>query len=271
MTSIEAQRILHTIGLRPQQAAGQNFLLDDNIVEAMVDASGVVEGQKVLEIGPGLGILTRALLNHGADVVAVELDTRLYAYMKKAFKGRQRLRLINADIFKNNLNELYKDGEYALVANLPYSATSLVFRNFLTIPPRPSSMTVMIQREVAQRICAVPGDMSMLALSTQYYCQPSLLFDVPPRTFFPIPKVTSSVLHCGNLKKVNETVDKPLFRLMKMGFSTRRKKLSNALSAVLPLTTQEIEMKLANISLNNNIRAQELSLRQWIDLLEQIS
>lgn len=271
MTSQEIQRILHTIGLRPQQAAGQNFLLDENVVESMVDAAGIEDGQSVLEIGPGLGILTRALLNRGVRVIAVELDMRLYAYMKKAFKGQEKLRLINGDIFKVNLNELFKEGEYAVVANLPFSATSLVFRNFLTLPPRPSALTLMIQREVAHRICAQPGEMSMLALTVQYYSQPSLLFDVPPKSFWPIPQVTSSVIHCDHLKKVDETVDKPLFRLMKAGFSSRRKKLSNSLSAFLGIPTKSIEQKMANISLNSSIRAQELSLSQWLDLYKIVS
>lgn len=271
MTAGEVLGILRTIGLKPQQAAGQNFLLDEHVAEAMVDAAGIVEGQTVLEIGPGLGILTSALSNRGAKVVAVELDMRLYPYVKKKFAAHDNVRIIHDDIFKVNLNQLFTDGEYALVANLPYSATSLVFRNFLTLVPRPSSLTVMIQREVAQRICAQPGDMSMLALTVQYYCQPALLFDIPPSKFFPTPKVTSSILHCSDLRPVENTVDKALFRLMRAGFSSRRKKLSNSLSSALHIPTSEIEGKMAKISLSLDVRAQELTIEQWQKLEKKIS
>lgn len=245
--------------------------MDEQVAEAMVDAANIEEGQTVLEIGPGFGILTEALQQRGANVIAVELDVRLYAYMKKKFSKQDNVRVIHSDIFKLNLNQVVKDNEYVVVANLPYSATSLVFRNFLTLTPRPTSLTVMIQREVAQRICARPGEMSMLALTVQYYSQPALLFDVPPTKFFPLPNVISSVLHCEVLRSVDQTGDNRLFRLMRAGFSSRRKKLSNALSASLHVPTSEIEEKMAKISLFNNVRAQELSLENWQKLLEVLS
>lgn len=271
MTLPEVQKILQNIGLRPQQAAGQNFLLDENIVEAIADASGVEEGQTVLEIGPGLGILTASLLARGVKVVAVELDERLFQYLKRIFKGQTNLKLIKDDIFKVNLKELLNDGEYSLVANLPYSATSLVFRNFLTLSPRPNSMTVMVQRDVAKRICARPGDMSMLALTVQRYCQPEMVFDVQPKSFFPVPKVTSTVLHCHSLKPVDEAGDKTLFRIMKAGFSARRKKLHNSLSATLHIDPKIVTETLAKVSQNPNVRAQELTLEQWVKIAKNLS
>lgn len=271
MSPAEVQSILRTIGLKPQQAAGQNFLLDEQVAESMVDVAGVTEGDTVLEIGPGLGILTAALSNRGAKVIAVELDARLFPYVKKRFAGQKNIRIIHADIFKVNLKDYFQDGKYLLVANLPYSATSIVFRNFLTLAPRPSSLTVMIQREVAQRICAQPGEMSMLALTTQYYSQPSLVFDVPPANFFPTPKVTSTVVHCDHLKAVDDNVDKKLFSFMRAGFSSRRKKLSNSISASLKLSTAHIEEKMAKVSLSSNARAQELTLKNWKELYKNLS
>lgn len=234
----------------------------------MVDAANIEAGQTVLEIGPGFGILTEALQKRGANVIAVELDARLYAFTKKKFSKHDNVRVIHSDIFKLNLNQVVKDGEYAVVANLPYSATSLVFRNFLTLAPRPTSLTVMIQREVAQRICAQPGDMSMLALTVQYYSRPALLFDVSPSKFFPAPNITSSVIHCEVLRPVDPVRDNKLFRLMRAGFSSRRKKLSNALSGSLHLPTAKIEEKMAKISLEKSTRAQELSIADWEKLLQ---
>ena len=270
MTIGEVKNILNVIGLKPQIAAGQSFLLDEEVVEAMVDAADIQTGDKVLEIGPGLGILTAALANRGADVIAVELDDRLYPYVKKKFSAQKNVRIVHADIFKLNLNNYFVDGQYALVANLPYSATSLVFRNFLTLAPRPAGMTVMIQREVAQRICAEPGEMSMLALSVQHYCQPSLLFNVPPTKYFPVPKVTSSVLHCSDIRPVDDIGDRELFRIMRAGFSSRRKKLSNSLSANLKLPAEQVEGAMEKLQFDPNIRAQELTLGDWSKLRQAL-
>lgn len=271
MTVAQLQRLIRQSGLRPQQAAGQNFLLDESVVESMVAAAGIEEGDTVLEIGPGFGVLTAAVLETGAKVVSVELDDRLFAYMRQHFGQRKNLTLVHDDIFRVRLDQYVKDDGYKVVANLPYSATSLVFRNFLSLAPRPTSMTVMVQREVAKRICAAPGDMSVLAFMVQYYSQPTLLFDVPPHSFYPAPKVSSSVVHLENLKTLQQDVDKPLFHLVKCGFSSRRKKLSNALSASMKIPVLEIESKMAKVSLKENIRAQELSVQDWLDLKQQFS
>lgn len=271
MTSAFIQQTLHTIGLRPQQAAGQNFLLDEQIPEAMADAAVVEEGDTVLEIGPGLGILTETLLARGARVVAVELDQRLYAYLKKRFRGNERLILLNSDIFAVQLSKYLRDGQYKLVANVPYSSTSLIFRNFLTLAPRPTSITVMIQRDVARRICAQPGDMSMLSLTVQRYCQPEILFDVPQKSFFPAPAVMSSVVYCGNMEKIDEIGDKQLFWVMKAGFSSRRKKLSNSLASVLRMDDATLLPILAKVGIKETARAQELSLADWQKLANEIS
>lgn len=268
MTREQVNGILRKIGLRPQQAAGQNFLLDETIAEAMVDAAGVTEGDTVLEIGPGLGVLTDALLQRGARVVAVELDQRLFAYLQDKYQTNSNLKLVQGDIFRVNLNEYLQDGKYLLVANLPYSATSLIFRNFLSLVPRPTSLTTMIQRDVAERIVAQPGQMSVLSVMVQYYSQPSMLFDVPATSFTPTPKVVSSVLHCEVTRPVQPT-DQDFFRLVRAGFSARRKQLKNTLSASLHCTVSEAEKMLEKAHISPSARAQELSVENWLSLAKK--
>ncbi len=270
ITPTEIQRTLGKIGLRPQQAAGQNFLLDEGVVQGMVTAAAVTANDTVLEIGPGLGILTAELVATGAKVVAVELDQRLFAYLKKKFASQKNLRLIRGDIFRINLTELLTDNQYKLVANLPYSATSLVFRNFLTLNPRPSSLTVMVQRDVAKRICAPPGEMSLLALTVQYYCQPSILFDIPPKSFFPAPRVMSTVIYGDRLRPVQPEKDQALFRLMRAGFSSRRKQLHNTLSASLHIKQSQVTTELKKLGLPKEARAQELSVENWLKLAKNL-
>lgn len=262
MTPEEVKKLLHKIGLRPQQAAGQSFLLEETIAERMVAAANIRPGQKVLEIGPGLGILTEALLNVGAEVVGVELDRRLAAYARRRLADHPGFELIEGDIFRVRLAELVNDNEYCLVANLPYSATSLVFRNFLTLPPRPTSMTVMIQREVAERMTAAPSDLSTLAVMVQHYSQVERLFDVAPESFFPRPTVHSSVVHCHHLRSVDPD-DKKLFRVVRAGFSARRKLLANSLAGSLHLPVAKVSAELTALGLSSTARAQEIPVATW--------
>ncbi len=263
MTTEQVQRIVKKIGLRPQQAAGQNFLLDRSVAASMVSAADITSNDTVLEIGAGLGILTEELLAAGANVIAIELDHRLAAYLERKFSGQPKLRLIESDIFKVNLPTLLRDGQYKLVANLPYSATSLVFRNFLSLAPRPSSLTVMIQAEVAERITAEPGQLSVLAVMVQSYSQVERLFDVPPASFYPAPSVQSAVVYCHDLRPVNPEVDKQLFRLVRAGFAARRKFVVKNLAAVTHRPVEEIAQGIESLGLKTTVRAQEIPVELW--------
>ncbi|MBI5466761.1 MAG: ribosomal RNA small subunit methyltransferase A [Candidatus Kerfeldbacteria bacterium] len=270
MTRDDVQRILRQIGLRPQQAAGQNFLLNDDICQAMVDAAGVGPDDTVLEIGPGLGCLTDVLLATGARVVAVELDKRLAAYLRRKYRGQSKLILVEGDIFRVNLNDHLEDQGYKLVANLPYSGTSLIFRNFLTLRPRPTSLTTMIQSDVAKRITAEPGEMSLLSLLVQYYSVPHILMTVPATDFFPIPRVQSAVLHCEPVQTHDEDEAKQLFRLARAGFASRRKQLHNSLASSFHLTTADIDKHLDQVGIKPSRRAQELSVAEWLRLAKEL-
>lgn len=262
MTSQEIQRALRKIGLRPQAAAGQNFLLDETVVERMIQAADIQAGDKVLEIGPGLGILTEGLLQAGAEVVAVELDQRLAEYARQKFADFPGFQLVHGDIFKVRLPDIFEDGDYKLVANLPYSSTSLIFRNFLTLPPRPSSLTVMVQRDVAERIAAAPGALSILAVMVQYYGHVNIVCEVPAESFYPTPRIESSVLQVDQLQPVRPT-DKKLFHVIRAGFSARRKQVQNSLAGTLHRPTPEVAAALASIGVEPTIRAQEIPVGTW--------
>lgn len=270
MTRAEIIRLLKQTGLKPQTAAGQHFLLDESIPEKMVAVADIVAGDRVLEIGPGFGILTEALLNAGADVVAVELDQRLATYLRKRFKNHPGLTIVQADIFQVTLNDYFQAGEYKVVANLPYSATSLVFRNFLTLPPRPSSLTVMIQREVARRLTARPGQHSVLSIISQYYSTIEPVMDVSPEVFWPVPAVVSSIVHCHTLRTPDPAEAERFLRMIKIGFSARRKQLKNTLSAGLKLPAEKIEPTLTKIGLSPQLRAQDLEIKDWLILAKNL-
>lgn len=270
MTRQEIQKHLKQIGLRPQRAAGQNFLMDEKVCQEMVKTAEVGPDDTVLEIGPGLGILTKHLLAAGARVIAIELDRRLAEYMKTAFRRQPKLAIIQQDVFKVNLNDILKDRQYKLVANLPYSSTSLVFRNFLTLSPRPSRLTVMLQKEVASRIVAVPGEMSLLAVSVQYYATPRVVMQVPKTSYWPIPEVSSAVIDCPLKPEPDPIEAKALFQLARLAFAGKRKQLHNTLSAGLRLSAREIVLRLEAAGVDGHLRPQDLTLEDWRRLAKNI-
>lgn len=271
MTVPEVRRLILRLGLKPDRAAGQHFLLDESVVERMVELADVQAGQMVLEIGPGLGVLTRCLLKRGATVVAVELDKRLAGYLRREFSREKNFQLIEGDIFRVRLDHILTDRGYKLVANVPYSATSGIFRQFLSHPPRPTSLTVLIQKEVAERVVALPGAMSLLSLSVQYYGRPEKCFDVPRISFLPAPAVTSSVLTVRDIQPGEEKQAAEMFRLARMAFAGRRKQLRNSLSAGLHCSAEAVSDYLMQNGIAPEIRPQELSVENWLTLAKNIS
>lgn len=263
MNRAEVKRLIRHIGLRPARAAGQHFLLDDTVAEAMVEAAGVKLTDTILEIGPGLGALTTKLLDRGATVMAVELDRRLAGFLRQRFADRPRLTIIHQDIFQVNIPRLFDQRPYKVVANLPYGATSLVLRNFLSLPPLPSTMTVMVQKEVAHRMIARPGRMSQLGVMVQYYSQPRVLFDVPRASFFPVPEVVSTVVQCAAIRPRDTTESGQLFRLTKAAFASKRKQLHNALRSMVKDSDPDLPAELFRLGINPQLRPQDLSVEDW--------
>lgn len=264
--------VLRDLALRPSKGLGQNFLTDRGVVERIVAAAQVRPGQTVVEVGPGLGVLTRRLLaavGARGQVVAVELDRRLAAYLREDLGTHPALDLVEADILARPPETLVPgDTPYDLVANLPYSVTSAVLRHFLDRPRRPRAMVVMVQREVAERIVARPPAMSVLAVAVQFYGEPAIVFRVGRGAFLPSPKVESAVVRV-TLRPAPLLPEDELpafFRLVNAGFAQRRKQLLNSLAARLPLDKGALATALTTVGIAPDRRAETLAVAEWLAL-----
>ena len=254
-----------------KKSLGQNFLRDLSVIENIISASNLHEKETVIEVGPGDGVLTEALLKKGVQVIAVEIDKDLIEDLNVKFSRFDKFELINEDIRRFNIPRFLEEkniDSYKVVANLPYYITSSIIRLFLESDKKPTEMILMTQKEVAERICAKPGDMSVLSIAVQFYGKPEYVFDVSPAAFYPAPKVTSAVIKIVDIGRENLDIDeKKFFRIVRSGFASRRKKLVNNLSSSLSISKQIIVEKLNYIGLDSNIRAQELDIDNWIKLL----
>ena len=225
--------ILQRFGIHMSKRLGQNFLIDANIVQGIVDAANVQENDRVLEIGPGIGTLTQALAETGAEVTCVELDKRLPEVLAHTLDAYDNVRVIQGDILKVNIPEIMGDKPFKVVANLPYYITTPIIMALLEKHLPITDIVVMVQKEVAERMAAQPGGKTYGALSVavQYYTVPEIALYVPPRSFMPPPEVDSVVVNC----KVSQTPavelidEKMFFRVVKAAFGQRRKTLNNAL------------------------------------------
>ncbi|MDO9231243.1 MAG: 16S rRNA (adenine(1518)-N(6)/adenine(1519)-N(6))-dimethyltransferase RsmA [bacterium] len=265
--------------MKPKKSLGQNFLRDTDVLEKIIQSANLKSDDLVIEIGPGEGVLTEKLFKHAGKVLAIELDSALANKLKKQYKDSKKIEIINADILNINLPEILKVEtrhclvsteekiNYKVVANIPYYITSPIIQLFLETKFPPTEMILMVQKEVAERICARVGQMSILAVSVQYYAKPELLFYVNKKSFFPVPEVDSAVIKISKINNQqiinNKEEVKHFFRIVKAGFSAKRKTLVNNLSASLKLDKKEVEEKLKKIGITPNQRAQELSVEDW--------
>lgn len=247
-------------GLAAKKSFGQNFLVDREALAKIVGAAELTADDAVLEIGPGLGVLTDELVKHAGKVVALEADPELAELLQR--RAPENLEVITTDALQYDLAQM-PDG-YKVVANLPYYITSPLIRFLLEGSKKPSSVTVLVQKEVAERITAVPGNMSVLACSVQYYGQPQLVDLVPSSSFFPAPKVDSAILHIAVANDTAFEADtKQLFRLIKAGFGEKRKMLRNSLAGGLAIPSESAIELIAKAGLKETARAQELSMQDW--------
>lgn len=265
---LPVQSILRDYDLRPKKGLGQNFLVDDTYLQRIVEAAQVTREDEVLEIGAGLGSLTRHLAVSAGQVCAVEVDSRFTPVLKKVLKGFSNVTLLNTDIMKMDPGEHMKMPGYLVVANIPYYITSALIRHLLEAEVKPGRMVLTIQREVADRICAQPGKLSLLALSVQVFGEPRVALRIPAGAFFPAPKVDSAVLDVDLFEKPRiEQVNLDLFfKLAKQAFSHKRKMLHNALAGYPGLGSDGSRQLLTQAGINPDHRAQTLSLDEWGDL-----
>lgn len=263
--------------VRPSKEFGQNFLIDGEVLETMVQAADLKKDDVVLEIGPGFGVLTTELAERVGRVVAVEADRRLVGILREVVADFKNVEIIESDILKFQISDLrFPNYGYKVVANLPYQITSAALRKFLENESRPSEIIVMVQKEVAERICAPAGEMSLLSLSVQFYGQPEIVATVPRRAFWPEPEVDSAILKIFNIQEVSEKNKKEIspenfFRLAKIGFSARRKQLQNNLAGGLRLSNKTVQDILVKLGFDQRIRAQDLSIEDWIRLINNLS
>lgn len=276
MSNISIPQLCKNLGIFPAKSRGQNFLIDQNVIEKTIEAADIQADDIILEVGPGFGALTEKLLARAKQVIAVELDKKLHQYLAEKFPkeiSSGKLILVNSDILKVNLNNLgLKDYGYKIAANLPYSITSNFLRNFTENMPRPSEIIVMIQYEVARRIMAKPGDMSILSVAIQYLTNPEILFKISKNSFWPEPEIDSAMIRLvlkqnSGKKSANSEFGKNLMRLVRIGFSAKRKQLHNNLSAGLHLKNGQIKAIFYDLGWQEDIRAQDLSVEDWVKLL----
>ncbi len=263
--------LLRQYGLRAEKGLGQNFLQDAYILEKIVTTAEIRKTDTVLEIGPGLGSLTRYLAAAAGELVAVELDARLDPVLRAMLKPYSNIRLVHGDILHFSASQLGLPPDYIVAANIPYNITSAVIRHLLETAPRPRRLVLTIQKEVAQRICAAPPDMSLLALSVQVYGDAHIAERIPAGAFFPVPKVDSAVVRIDILEqpRIPAARLESFFRLIKAGFSQKRKTLRNSLSAGLHMAPAQAESLLRAAGIEPRRRAETLSLEEWESLCRE--
>lgn len=266
--TVNFAELLRNYGIQPKKSLGQNFLFDTNIINRIIDLAGATSESTILEIGAGPGNLTHALADRSGRVIAIELDQRFLPLLSLTSSTHPNVEVINANILSLDLDKLIGAAGYIVVANLPYYITSAVIRKMLESKLKPSRLVLTVQKEVASRICASAGELSLLAVSIRVYGEPHLAMAIPAGAFYPIPKVDSAVIiidtHPTPLLPADQL--KIFFRLVKAGFSQKRKMLRNTLSAGMRLSIPDCEQLLKTSGIDPARRAQTLEPSEWVTL-----
>ena len=276
LPALNVPELLRRHGLRPNKRLGQNFLIDEAALERVVEAAGVQPQDVVLEVGPGLGSLTRLLAGRARRVVAVELDAGLIPVLKEVIAPFPNISVVQGDILRLDPADLIagmdaeEQGSYLVVANIPYYITSALIRHLLEAGRRPHRLALTVQREVAERIAAGPGDMSLLALSVQVYGRPQVAARIPAGSFYPTPQVDSAVVRVSLYPEpvIPQALLDAFFRLAKAGFSQKRKTLRNALGGGMRWGNERAGQVLEATGIDPQRRAETLSLEEWGRLTE---
>ena len=270
------KKIMDGLGIRFNKALGQNFLIDQTVLDSAIDASGIDEGYGVIEVGPGIGTLTAELSKKAGKVVAIELDRSIAEYLKKAFVAYDNVEIVQGDALKIDLKEIIEEKMQGLkvvvIANLPYYITTPLIMKFLEDDLPLESITVLIQKEVAERIVADAGtkEYGAISVAVQYYSSPEIIRTVPAESFMPPPKVTSAIIKMDikNHTKPEVSNEKRMFRVVKAAFGQRRKTLVNALSSGFDVPKEELTRIVTDVTGSEKIRGEQLDLRQFIQISE---
>lgn len=267
---LKAQSLLKSYGIRPKKKLGQNFLVSQAALDQILKAADLGDKEQILEIGAGLGALTRELARRDHKIIAIEYDQRFIPILHDLLKPYVNVRVIQGDILQLELKDIVAPPDYIVVANIPYQITSALIRKLVEAPYPANRVILTIQKEVAERIIAQPGDLSLLALSVQIFGKPLLRSQIPPSAFFPSPAVDSCILRIDMHPEPKVPVgDIDLFfRIAKAGFSQKRKKLRNAIAAGLQISTSDVEEIMLAAKVSPSQRAQELTLDEWKRICE---
>lgn len=270
---IASPEVVHYIckrfDIKMSKNLGQNFLIKRGIVDEIVHAAELTVGEPVLEVGPGIGTLTQGLAQSGADVTAIELDHRLLEVLDTTLASYDNVRIIHGDVLKLDVPTIMNHKPFKVVANLPYYITTPIIMSLLESKLPIERLVVMVQKEVALRMIAKPGtkDYGALSVAVQYYTEPDIVLDVPPKSFLPAPAVTSSVIRCVLRDKppVDVIDEKLFFRVVKAGFAQRRKTFSNTMKTT-GLTRDRIEELLAKANIDGQRRGETFTLQEFADV-----
>ncbi len=267
---LNVQSLLRDYHLSPKKGLGQNFLVDPEALRKIIQVADIPPGALVLEVGPGLGSLTRGLAQVARKVVAVELDGGLLPLLAQVLADYQNVEVVNGDILEIDPPQLMGAAGYLVVANIPYYITSALIRHLLAPEEKPERIVLTVQKEVAERICATPGDLSLLALSVQVYGAAKKFFRIPAGAFYPVPKVDSCVVRVDLYPQPVIASDQMeiFFKLARAGFSQKRKTLRNSLSAGLCLPLDRVSTLLLSVGIDPRRRAETLALGEWKELTE---
>ncbi len=270
----ELRNLLFAHNMRPNKSFGQNFLIDRTVLQEIVQAAEITSDDKVLEVGSGTGVLTRELARYANRVIAVEIERDMLALLAETTQPYPNVELVARNLLFLDPVEFFGQSAYKLVANLPYYITAPTFRHFLESANPPRTVVVMVQWEVAQRITAQPGDMSLLAISVQFYGRPRVVARVPASSFYPAPKVDSAILRIDvdaqdasndRAALTGEERDR-FFRVVQAGFSERRKQLHNSLTHGLHVKNEMVRAWLEQAQIEPSRRAETLSIEEWLRL-----
>lgn len=266
--SSDTRKILAEYGIRPDKKLGQNFLIDSMSLSRIADVAEIEPEDLVIEIGAGLGALTRELSERSKEVIAVEYDIQLMPVLEWSTGDLENVVVLYGDVLEMDLSTIARSGPYLVVANIPYNITSRLIRRLMEAPEPARRAVLTIQYEVAERLVATPGSMNLLALSVQIYGLPKIIARLPAEVFYPKPKVDSAItrIDAFAVPRVEGEMLPRFFRVARAGFSQKRKQLKNSLSGSLGIRGEDVAAWLEEAEIKPSSRAQELSIEDWIRL-----